>query len=54
MGVGTANRTHLVQHHGYACASELPGGLAPGETAADHVRWRCHAGSPELIAALDR
>jgi len=37
VGLGAARRAHLVQHHGHARAGDLPGRLATGQAAADHV-----------------
>ena len=37
MGLGTAARPHLMQHHGDPRPGQLPGRLAAGEPAADHV-----------------
>ena len=37
VGVGAADRAHLVQHHRGASLGDLPGGLAAGQAAADHV-----------------
>ena len=37
MGVRAAHRAHLVQGDGYARTSQLPGGFAAGQAAADDV-----------------
>src|SRR3546814_16042334 len=43
MRVGFPGRPHLVQHDRHAGPRELPGGLAPGQAAADDMH-RCDRG----------
>ena len=49
VGVGATRAAHLVQHDRDAGPRDLPGGLRPGETAADDVNGFAHG--PNLSAA---